>query len=62
MDEAIEMVLQSCHTYDAESPSSGGLRPGRRNSPYPNTETGYSQTDTGQVNTRLAAFWETIDK
>ena len=48
MDEAIEMVLQSCHTYDAES--SFIRRFATR------------ETDTGQVNTRLAAFWETIDK
>ena len=53
MDEAIEMVLQSCHTYDAESSFI------RR---FATREKGYSQTDTGQVNTRLAAFWETIDK
>ena len=29
---------------------------------YLNIETDYSQSDKGQINTRLAAFLETIDK
>ncbi|MDR3982196.1 MAG: 2-hydroxyacyl-CoA dehydratase family protein [Dysosmobacter sp.] len=62
MDEAIEMVLQSCHTYDVESSFIRRFATREKELPYLNTETDYSQTDTGQVNTRLAAFWETIDK
>ena len=56
------MVLQSCHTYDVESSFIRRFATREKELPYPNTETDYSQTDTGQVNTRLAAFWETIDK
>ncbi len=62
MDEAIEMVLQSCHTYDVESSFIRRFATREKELPYLNTETDYSQTDTGQVNTRLVAFWETIDK
>ena len=61
IDGVIEVVLQSCHTFDVEAHFIKRYVNGR-GLPYLNIETDYSQSDKGQINTRLAAFLETIEK
>ncbi|MGM9662441.1 MAG: double-cubane-cluster-containing anaerobic reductase [Oscillospiraceae bacterium] len=60
-DGVIEIVLQSCHTYDVEAYFIKRMVE-EKGIAYLNIETDYSQADKGQINTRLAAFLETIDK
>ena len=62
VDGVIEIVLQSCHTYDVEAHFIKRMVTERKGIPYLNIETDYSQSDKGQINTRLAAFLETIEK
>lgn len=62
VDGVIEIVLQSCHTYDVESYFIKRMVTEKKHLPYLNIETDYSQADKGQISTRLAAFLETIDK
>ena len=58
-DGVIDMVLNCCHTFNVESAlmqkacEDAGL-------PYLKIETDFSEGDTGQVDTRIAAFIETI--
>ena len=58
-DGVIDMVLNCCHTFNVESAlmqracEEAGL-------PYMKIETDYSQSDAGQIDTRIAAFIETI--
>ena len=58
-DGVIDMVLNCCHTFNVESAlmqracEEAGL-------PYMKIETDYSQGDAGQIDTRIAAFLETI--
>ena len=62
VDGVIEIVLQSCHTYDVEAYYIKKMVTGEKGKAYLNIETDYSQSDKGQINTRLAAFLETIDR
>ena len=62
IDGVIEIVLQSCHTFDVEAFFIKRLCVEEKNVAYLNIETDYSQSDKGQINTRLAAFLETIDR
>lgn len=62
VDGVIEIVLQSCHTYDVEAYYIKKLVTQDLGKAYLNIETDYSQSDKGQINTRLAAFLETIDR
>lgn len=62
VDGVIEIVLQSCHTYDVEAYFIKRMVTEKKHLPYLNIETDYSQSDKGQISTRLAAFLETIDK
>ena len=62
VDGVIEIVLQSCHTYDVEAFFIRRFVTQEKGLPYLNIETDYSQSDKGQINTRLAAFLETIEK
>lgn len=62
VDGVIEIVLQSCHTYDVEAYYIKKMVTEEKKKAYLNIETDYSQSDKGQINTRLAAFLETIDK
>lgn len=62
IDGVIEIILQSCHTYDVEAYFIKRMVTQEKGLPYLNIETDYSQSDKGQINTRLAAFLETIDK
>lgn len=60
VDGVLELVLQACHTYAIESyyvkktAEAKGI-------PYLNIETDYSTADSGQINTRLEAFMETLE-
>ena len=60
IEGVLELVLQACHTYAIESyhvkktAQAKGI-------PYLNIETDYSTADSGQINTRLEAFLETIE-
>ena len=62
VDGVIEIVLQSCHTFDVEAHFVKRMVTQKKGIPYLNIETDYSQSDSGQINTRLAAFLETIEK
>ena len=58
-DGVIESILTACHTFNVESArmeramESHGV-------PYMRLETDYSTGDVGQVETRIAAFIETL--
>ena len=59
VDGVVEMVLQACHTFNVEANymqkmcEESGI-------PYMKLETDYSTTDSGQIETRLAAFIEML--
>lgn len=59
IDGVVEVVLQACHTYNVESflvretVEAKGI-------PYTMIETDFSQSDVGQINTRMAAFLEML--
>ncbi|MCC5909044.1 MAG: 2-hydroxyacyl-CoA dehydratase [Clostridiaceae bacterium] len=58
IDGVIEVILQACHTYNVESYSIKKFVNEEKNKPYLYLETDYSQSDTGQLKTRIAAFLE----
>jgi len=60
IDGVLEIVLQSCHTYDVEAHFVKRYVTQEKGVAYLGIETDYSQSDKGQINTRLAAFLETI--
>lgn len=59
VDGVVESVLQACHTFNVESARMqeavefAGI-------PYMKIETDYSNGDMGQIETRIAAFIETL--
>lgn len=57
-DGVLEMTLQACLTYNVESRSIRSFVTKEKSIPYLNVETDYSQSDVGQLNTRVAAFLE----
>lgn len=61
IDGVLEIILQACHTFAIESHyvKKTVLEKGKS---YIMIETDYSKSDVGQINTRLEAFLETIDK
>jgi benzoyl-CoA reductase/2-hydroxyglutaryl-CoA dehydratase subunit BcrC/BadD/HgdB len=61
IDGVLELVLQACHTYAIESRRVKRTAEGK-NVPYLMIETDYSTADSGQINTRLEAFMETLQK
>ena len=60
VDGVVEMTLQACHTYNVESLSIRKFVNEKKEIPYINVETDYSQADIGQLNTRIAAFIEML--
>lgn len=58
-DGVIEMVLQACHTFNVESTLMQKMCE-QEGIPYMKLETDYSTTDSGQIETRLAAFIEML--
>ena len=60
VDGVIDMELQACHTYAVESLRIKRFVRDEKKVPYMNLETDYSQADTGQLKTRIAAFIEML--
>ena len=61
VDGVIEVILQACHTFAIESDRVKKFVTNERNIPYLCLETDYSQTDTGQISTRISAFLEILE-
>jgi len=59
VDGVVEMVLQACHTFNVEA-NNMQKRCEDAGIPYMKLETDYSTTDSGQIETRLAAFIEML--
>lgn len=59
VDGVIEMVLQACHTFNIEATQMQRMCE-EEGVPYMKLETDYSTTDSGQVETRIAAFLEML--
>lgn len=60
VDGVVEMVLQACHTYNVETLGIRKFVNEEKNIPYINVETDFSQSDVGQLATRLTAFIEML--
>lgn len=59
-DGVVDVILQACHTYAVESLKIKRFVNGEKSIPYMSIETDYSQSDIGQLNTRMAAFVEML--
>lgn len=59
VDGVIDLVLTACHTFNIES-NLMQRAVEEENIPYLKLETDYSESDYGQIDTRIAAFIETI--
>lgn len=59
VDGVIEVVLQACHTFNVEATPMGRMVEDM-GVPYMKLETDYSTTDSGQIETRVAAFIEML--
>lgn len=60
VDGVLELVLQACHTYAIESYHVKKTA-AEKGVAYLKIETDYSTADSGQINTRLEAFMETLE-
>lgn len=60
VDGVIDVILQACHTFAVESLRIKRFVNKEKKVPYMSIETDYSQTDVGQLNTRIAAFIEML--
>ena len=60
VDGVIDMVLQACHTYNVETFRVKNFVNGKKDIPYMSLETDYSQSDVGQLQTRISAFVEML--
>jgi len=58
IDGVVEMTLQACHTYNVESLKIKRFVNEAKTKPFLSVETDYSDKDTGQLSTRIAAFIE----
>ncbi len=59
VDGVVEVVLQACHTFNVEATPMGRMVEDM-GIPYLKMETDYSTTDSGQIETRIAAFIEML--
>lgn len=59
-DGVLEMDLQACLTYSIESRNIRKFVTEQKHIPYLRVETDYSQSDTGQLSTRIGAFIEML--
>lgn len=59
VDGVIEVILTACHTFNVEAKLMEAAME-ERGVPYMRLETDYSKGDAGQVETRIAAFIETL--
>lgn len=62
VDGVVDLTWQACHTYAIESYSLGKYVREELKLPFIQVETDYSDSDTGQIQVRVEAFLETIDK
>ncbi|MCT8977374.1 double-cubane-cluster-containing anaerobic reductase [Clostridium sp. CX1] len=60
VDGVIDVILQACHTYSVEAFNIKRFVNDKKKTAYMSIETDYSQTDIGQINTRIAAFIEML--
>lgn len=60
VDGVIDMILQACHTYAVETSIIDDFCTNEKNTPYMAVETDYSQSDIGQLSTRISAFVEML--
>ncbi len=60
VDGVVDMELHACHTYNVEKLTVERFVTEEKNIPYIQVETDYSQSDIGQLKTRLAAFVEIL--
>ena len=60
VDGVGDLILQACHTYNVETSLVGKLVKEKKGIPYTVVETDYSQSDVGQIKTRMAAFVEML--
>lgn len=61
VDGVVDLTWVACHTYAIESFSLGKFVQEELGLPFIQIETDYSDSDTGQVKTRVEAFLETIE-
>ena len=60
IDGVIDVILQACHTFNVETHRVKEFVTKDKKVPYMSIETDYSQTDIGQVKTRIEAFVEML--
>lgn len=60
VDGVLDVILTSCHPYNVETLKIKKLTENEKNISYMTIETDYSQSDAGQINTRIAAFIEIL--
>lgn len=61
VDGVVDLTYQACHTYAIESFTVKKYVQEELNLPFLQVETDYSDSDTGQIKTRVEAFLETIE-
>ncbi len=60
VDGVIDITLQACHTYAVETKRIKEFVTKEKEIPYMSLETNYSQSDMGQIQTRISAFIEML--
>ncbi|WP_211825587.1 double-cubane-cluster-containing anaerobic reductase [Kistimonas asteriae] len=60
VDAVVDVLLQACHTYSIESYGIRKIVTGEKQIPFMTLETNYSESDTGQIRTRMEAFVEML--
>ncbi|MDF2590907.1 MAG: 2-hydroxyglutaryl-CoA dehydratase, D-component [Clostridia bacterium] len=60
VDGVVDLTWQACHTYNIESFTVKNFVKDKLNLPFLQIETDYSDSDAGQIKTRVEAFIETI--
>ena len=60
VDAVVDVILTACHTYNLETLSIKRFVNDKKNIPYMSVETDFSNSDIGQLNTRMAAFIEML--
>jgi benzoyl-CoA reductase/2-hydroxyglutaryl-CoA dehydratase subunit BcrC/BadD/HgdB len=61
-DVVIDVVLHACHSYNVESHKIKEHVTGKHKMPFLKIETDYSQSDVGQIRTRVEALFEIVTK
>jgi benzoyl-CoA reductase/2-hydroxyglutaryl-CoA dehydratase subunit BcrC/BadD/HgdB len=61
-DVVVDVVLHACHSYNIESHKIKEHVTGKYKMPFLKIETDYSQSDAGQIRTRVEALLEMVHK